>query len=50
MTGLFKELSDARVEVEKLRGTLAIAEYNKCEIVRCNRRQPPRVEMADREA
>lgn len=49
VTGLFKELSDARVDAEKLRGALAIAEYNKCEIVRCNRRQPPRIEQADRE-
>ncbi len=49
VTGLFKELSDARVEIEKLRGTLAIIEYNKCEVVRCNRRQPPRIEQADRE-
>lgn len=47
VTGLFRELSDARVEIEKLHGTLAISEYNKCEVVRCNRRQPPRVEQPE---
>ena len=49
VTGLFRELSDARVDAEKLRGALAIAEYNKCEVVRCNRRQPPRIEQTERE-
>lgn len=49
VTGLFRELSDARVDAEKLRGALAIAEYNKCEVVRCNRRQPPRTEQTERE-
>ena len=49
VTGLFRELSDARVDAEKLRGALAITEYNKCEVVRCNRRQPPRIEQTERE-
>ena len=49
MTGLFRELRAARVDAEKLRGALAIAEDNKCEVVRCNRRQPPRTEQTERE-
>lgn len=49
VVGLFKELSDAKVKIEKLMGELAIVEYNKCEVIRCGKRKPPRTEQAEQD-
>lgn len=41
----YKERSDALVELEILRGKYKLADWNKCEIINCAKRKPPRAEL-----
>lgn len=41
----YKARSEALVELEILRGKYKLLEWNKCEILNCNKRKPPRTEL-----
>lgn len=47
VTGVYKELSDARVREQKALGALALAQYDKCIIDKCLKRTPKRDEITN---
>lgn len=42
VVGLYKELGEAQLSEQKAVNALAIAEYEKCTIATCRKREPPR--------
>ncbi|MEG2495537.1 MAG: hypothetical protein RSB32_07555 [Mucinivorans sp.] len=42
VVGLYKELGEAQLSEQKAINALAIAEYEKCTIATCRKREPPR--------